>query len=113
MPNFEEGLAAFVAGDYTKAFRLLKPIAEQGDAEAQCLIANMYHLGLGKTRSVSEAIKWYVRSASQGYGLASNNLAGIFMAGDDGVAVDRESANKWYCKAREQGFLHAPETEYA
>lgn len=32
MPNLEEGLAAFEAGDYTKAFRLLKPIAEQGDA---------------------------------------------------------------------------------
>jgi len=26
----EEGLAAFEARDYTKAFELLKPIAEQG-----------------------------------------------------------------------------------
>ena len=108
MPNLEEGLAAFEAGDYTNAFRLLKPVADQGDAEAQCIIANIYHLGLGKTRSVSEAIKWYVRSAEQGYGVASNNLAGIFMTGDDGVAVDQDEAKTWHCKAIEQGFLHTP-----
>jgi len=29
IPNLEEGLAAFEARDYTKAFELLKPIAEQ------------------------------------------------------------------------------------
>ncbi len=112
MLNLESGLAAFVAEDYTKAFSLLKPMAEQGDAEAQCLIANMYHLGLGLERSVSEAISWYVRSAEQGYGLASNNLGGIFMAGDEGVAPDRELAKKWYRKAKEQGFLHVPSNEY-
>ncbi len=108
MLNLEEGLAAFEAEHYTKAFSLLKPIAEQGDAEAQCLIANMYHLGLGLERSISEAIKWYARSAKQGYGLASNNLGGIFTAGDDGVAPGLELTKKWYHLAREQGFLHTP-----
>jgi TPR repeat protein len=60
IPNLEEGLAAFEARDYTKAFELLKPIAEQGDAEAQCIVASMYQLELGIERSDSsglEAIK--------------------------------------------------------
>lgn len=68
MSNLEEGLAAFKTGDYTKAFELLKPVAEQGDAEAQCIIGNMYQLGIGIERSDSsgsEAIQWYIKSAEQ------------------------------------------------
>ena len=106
MSTLEEGQAAFEARDYTKAFELLKPIAEQGHAEAQCMIANMYHLGLGLYRNGSEAIKWYMSSANKGYGVASNNLAEILMAGSCDVAPDQAEAEKWYCKAREQGFLH-------
>ena len=105
MQDLAPGLSAFEAKDYTKAFELLKPIADQGDAEAQCIIANMYHLGLGVERSIAEAIEWYTKSAAQDYGVASNNLAGIYTAGD-GVAVDIELANKWYRKAKEQGFMN-------
>lgn len=112
MSNLIVGLAAFEAKDYPKAFRLLKPIAEQGDAEAQCLIGNMYHLGLGVERDILEAVKWYKKSAKQGYGVASNNLAGIFMVGDKGVAIAQVEAEKWNQKARKQGFLHAPNQLY-
>ncbi len=48
MSNLAIGLAALEAEDYTNAFRLLKPIADRGDAEAQCIVANMYQLGLCK-----------------------------------------------------------------
>jgi len=54
MSNLVEGLAAFEAKDYTQAFHCLKPLADQGDAEAQCLIANLYHLGLGLDRDISD-----------------------------------------------------------
>ncbi|MBW4650256.1 MAG: sel1 repeat family protein [Kastovskya adunca ATA6-11-RM4] len=107
MSNLTAGLAAFEAEDYTNAFKILKPIAERGDAEAQCIVANMYHLGLGLERAVLEAVEWYKKSAEQGYGVASNNLAGIFMMGDQGIAMDRAKAEKWVQQAKEQGFLHA------
>ena len=100
------GLAAFDAKDYLNAFRLLKLIADQGNAEAQCLIGNMYHLALGIERNILEAVKWYKKSANQGYGVASNNLAEIFRVGDHGVDIAPAEAEKWYQKAREQGFLH-------
>ncbi|NCJ04957.1 sel1 repeat family protein [Synechococcales cyanobacterium C] len=106
MSNLENGQAAFEAEDYINAFRLLKPIAEQGNAEAQCVIANMYQLGLGLERDFSEAIHWYEKSAEQGYGVASNNLAEIFRSGACGIAANQEKAEKWYHKAREQEFLH-------
>ena len=84
------------------------PRAED-DAEAQCIIGNMYQLRIGiepSDTSCSEAVKWYIKSAEQGYGVASNNLGEIFRAGSCGVAADRTKAEKWYRKAREQEFLH-------
>ncbi|MCC3587531.1 tetratricopeptide repeat protein [Microcoleus sp. PH2017_30_WIL_O_A] len=108
MSDLEKGIATFNTQDYTQAFSLLKPLAEQGNAESQCIIANMYHLGLGREKMILEAIKWYIKSAEQGYGVASNNLAGIYLCGADGVAADRTEAEKWFQTAREQGFLHIP-----
>ena len=106
MSNLTLGLAAFEAKNYLDAFKLLKPIAERGDAEAQCIVANMYHLGLGLEKDVLEAVKWYKKSAEQGYCVASNNLAEIFAIGDRDIATDRTEAEKWYQKAKEQRFLH-------
>lgn len=68
----------------------------------------MYHLGLCLDTDISEAVKWYRRLAEQGYGVASNNLAGLFKMGEHGDAPDPVEAEKWYQKAREQGFFHAP-----
>lgn len=106
MTDLIAGLAAFETEDYTNAFKLLKPIADRGDAEAQCIVANLYHLGLGVEKDVLEAVKWYNKSAEQGYGVASNNLAEIFAFGDWGIAINKVKAEKWQQKAREQGFLH-------
>ncbi|HSF73531.1 MAG TPA: tetratricopeptide repeat protein [Microcoleus sp.] len=108
MSDLEKGIAAFNNEDYTQAFTLLKPLAEQGNAASQCIIASMYHLGLGREMMILEAIKWYIKSAEQGYGVASNNLAGIYLCGADGVAADRTEAEKWFQKAKEQGFSHTP-----
>lgn len=105
--SLAEETAAFEAEDYTSAFRLLKSIAEQGNAEAQCIVTNMYHLGLSLKQDISEA-QWYRKSSEQGCGVASNNLAGIFQVGDYGVVVDQAEAEQWYHKAREQGFVHTP-----
>jgi TPR repeat protein len=57
--------------------------------------------------------KQHITSAEQGYGVASNNLAGIYLCGADGVAADRTQSEKWFQKAREQGFSHTPiSTDY-
>ena len=108
MSNLTLGLAAFEAKNYLNAFELLKPIAEQGDAEAQCIVANMYELGLGLEQDVVEAVKWYKKSAQQGYGIASNNLGTIFTIGYGSIVIDRIEAEIWYQQARKQGFLHSP-----
>ena len=96
----KEGLAAFDTEDYAKAKALLEPLAEQGNAEAQCVIGNLYYqLGLGVAPDAAKAIAWYRKSAEQGYGLAANNLAGM---------LPEPEADLWYQKARDLGFVHAP-----
>ena len=108
MSDIEKALAAFYSQDYTTALNLLKPLADEGNAEAQCAIANIYHLGLGVEKNILEAIKWYLKSSDRGYAVASNNLAGIYLSGDEGITADPIEADKWFEKAKQQEFLHSP-----
>ncbi|MEM7716982.1 MAG: tetratricopeptide repeat protein [Cyanobacteria bacterium P01_A01_bin.68] len=105
--SLKAGLNPFQVKDYGKAFELLKPIADEGDAEAQCIIGNMYQLGLGLERNILKAVKWYKKSAEKGYGVASNNLGEILRVGEkDVIGIDLKESVKWLRKAREQGFMH-------
>jgi TPR repeat protein len=101
---YEDGLRAFEQKDYDRAFRLLIRFAEGGDAEAEVIIGNVYHLGLGGGFVDSEeAVRWYRRASAQGNGVASNNLGTIAS-----VKGDEEGAERWYEKAKVQGFAHLP-----
>jgi TPR repeat protein len=79
MSNLEKGLQAFTNQNYNETLALLKPLADQGNAEAQCIIGNLYHLGLGVEQDIKQAIKWYQESAQQGYIIAFNNLETIYL----------------------------------
>ncbi len=108
MSNITEGKQAFFAQDYATTLRLLLPLAQKGNAEAQCLVGCMYQLGLGVEVDSLEAAKWYKKSSLQGYGVASNNLAGMFLAGSENIAPSKVEADKLFRLAREQNFVHAP-----
>ena len=96
--------AAFGKGDYATALRLLRPLAEKGDAEMQAVLGAMYGKGLGVRRDYTEAIKWYRKAAEQGNASAQNNLGAIYDRGQ-GVPQDYTEAIKWYRKAAEQGVV--------
>jgi TPR repeat protein len=104
MSIVEDGVNAFKAKEFAKALELLKPLAEEGNAEPQCIVANIYHLGLGTDQDCSQAIKWYTKSTEQGYAVAANNLAGIYWIGDCNVDMNREEANRLYQLSHELGF---------
>ena len=106
MSAFDVGLEAFHLGEYIRAFQILNPIAERGNAEAQCIIGNIYHLGLGVEQNLTKAIHWYQKSSDRGYGVASINLAGILTVGGNGIIKDLDLAIKLYQKALQQGFSH-------
>ncbi|MBD2394192.1 sel1 repeat family protein [Cyanobacterium aponinum FACHB-4101] len=63
MLNLEKVLPAFEEKNYQETLALLKPLAEEGNPEAQCILGNIYHLILGVNHNTQEAIKWYKISA--------------------------------------------------
>ncbi len=72
------GIQEFRDQNYAEALPLLTQSAQGGDAEAQCLLGNIYQLGLGGVAvNEDKAMQWYHRSANQGYSAATNNLAGM------------------------------------
>ncbi|MGC1305853.1 MAG: hypothetical protein WA885_01400 [Phormidesmis sp.] len=97
------GIKEFRAQDYVEALPLLTASAQNGDAEAQCMLGNIHQLGLGgMTIDTVKAMQWYYRSANQGYSVATNNLAGMVWP------ISRAAAAALYQLARQQGFEQAP-----
>ena len=64
--DLEAGKRALEHQDYAAALKELKPLAEQGNAEAQALLGEMYSLGRGVPLDVNQAQKWYQAAADQG-----------------------------------------------
>jgi TPR repeat protein len=64
----EDGQAAYQKGDFATAFQILRPLAEQGDARAQCAVGLMYLLGQGVPHDDAQAVAWYRKAADQGNG---------------------------------------------
>lgn len=98
----EESRAAFAAADYAKSMRLLRPLAEQGNARAQYGIGLHYLQGRGVNRNYDEALKWFLKAAEQGESGAQHALGALYTAGA-GVKKDYAEAARWYRKAAEQG----------
>jgi len=98
--QFEKALAAHQAGQYLKAFELMKPLAEKGDPEAQGFVGGMYMNGKGVSKDRTEAEKWFRRSAEQG-----NPAGQIFLGVLYQRSKDRTEAVRWFRRAAEQGLV--------
>jgi hypothetical protein len=93
--GFDEGVAAYMQGDYSTAVREWRSLAEQGDADAQLNLGFMYDNGYGIMQDYRKAIAWYRRSAEQGNKRAQYNLGLMYDVGH-GVPRSRVHAHMWY-----------------
>ncbi len=73
---FEDAVAAYQRRDYATALRLVRPLADQGDAKAQFALGGMYTLGRGVPENYAEAFKWLRLAADQGHVDAQASLGG-------------------------------------
>ena len=80
--------------------------AEQGDADAQFRLGEMYKYGRGIRQDDEEAVKWYRQAAEQGHAAAQKKLGWMYANGR-GVRQDDEEAVKWYRLVAEQGHAAA------
>lgn len=90
----EDGLAAFDKGDYATALRLLRPLAEQGDAVAQFNLGLIYQDGQGVPQDYTEAVRWFRLAAEQGEPDAQGCLGFLYAEGL-GVPQDYVQAHMW------------------
>jgi tetratricopeptide (TPR) repeat protein len=102
----EDGQAAYKKSDFATAFQILRPLADQGNADAESSLGSMYDLGRGVARDYAEAVKWYRKAADQGNAHAESSLGSMYDLGR-GVAQDYAEAVKWYRKAADQGNTDA------
>lgn len=100
--DFQEGLAAYDAGDFAAAAEAWRPLAAAGDVEAQVALAGLYTSGLGVPTDPTEAARLYRAAAEQGDAVARLNLGDAYSRGA-GVPRDPVRAYVWLSLAAEQG----------
>jgi len=99
------------AHDYRAAVYPFRPLAEQGDSSAQFKLARIYLNGEGVPQDYSEALRWYCKSAEEGYAPAQFFLGLLLRSGRElygpGIPHDSAEALKWFHRAAAQGVANA------
>lgn len=104
--DLDHGLSALKTGKYAEALKILIPIANGGDDEAQRILGEMCYKGQGMKRDLVASFKWTEVSASNGNKIAQYNLGYLYEKGE-GVASSSSLAIDWYTKAAIQGYVLA------
>ncbi len=93
--SYDEAEFAYDRGNYTRAARLFRPLAEQGIASAQYKLGLMYSKAWGVQKDYREALRWFHMAAEQGHAGAQYNLGLVYERGR-GVRRDLVHAHMWY-----------------
>jgi TPR repeat protein len=101
--QYEDANAALEIGDYALAAHLYRPLAEQGNAEAQYNLGAMYDGGRGVSQDHAMAMSWYRKAAAAGSARAQFLLGVVYDIGGAGLPQDYETATSWFRKAADQG----------
>ena len=106
--SYKKGMKNYRPEDAAAAVRDLKPLAEQGDAQAQFSLGSLYYQGLGVPQDYPEAVKWLTSAAGQRYLYAEVTLGGILSDGvQDVIPKDYPQAHMWFSFAAAQGDAEA------
>jgi TPR repeat protein len=85
-----------------KAFAMLWPLAQAGNAEAQNGVGYLLRHGLGVAKDEESAFQWFQQAADQGHPLGIFNLADCYALGA-GITKDCEKAVQLYIASAESG----------
>jgi hypothetical protein len=92
--DFAKGFDAAQKGDFATALKEWKPLAEQGNVEAQYNLGVMYKQGHGVIQDYKAAFKWFRKAAEQGHASAQYIL-GVSYGTGRGVPEDYIRAHMW------------------
>jgi hypothetical protein len=86
---------AYERKDFALAVSIWKPLAAEGNAEAETLLGAMYWQGEGVPRDHKEASRLYLAAAEQGYARAQNDIGFMYGFGEGIPPRDDVQAYKW------------------
>src|SRR5690348_10344071 len=98
--------AAMEKKDFATAIKLLRPMADAGDPQAQSILAEMHAAGEGTKQNFPEALALWRKDANQNFPPAQYSL-GLMYATGQGVKRDYAEAAKWIRYAADQNIAEA------
>jgi len=96
-------------GNYAIAYCIWKPMADDGDRNAQYNIGWMYHNGYGLSINDKAAFEWWLKSAASGDANSHYALGDLYFQGQ-GVEKNMSIALGWYISAALRQHEPARET---
>ena len=99
---YRQGLEAYMAQDYGRAFECFSSAAEEGYVYAQHDLGVMYYKGEGVEQDYARAAELYSKATEQGYMYAQSSLALMYYDGE-GVDQDYTQAAELFRKAADAG----------
>jgi cell division septation protein DedD len=94
----EAGVTAWQRGDFAGAVKQWRPLADQGDQDAQFNMGQAYRLGRGVPADLRIAQSWFQKAAAQGHEMAQGNLGLLLYE-----SGKRAEAMPWISKAAGRG----------
>jgi hypothetical protein len=104
--TLDDGVAAISAGRYQDALKILLPIANDGNDEAQRIVGEMCFKGQGMKPNAVAAFKWNEIAAANGNKIAQYNLGYMYEAGQ-GVPRSVDLAIRSYKLSAAQQYVLA------
>jgi len=105
--QLEDAVEAMRTGNFAEAYCIMRPIAEDGDADAQYNIGWMYVNGYGLRINDSLALEWWKKASRQGHIDASFSIAMLYSLGEGEVPRDTSAAIDFYLLAADAGHEDA------
>ena len=101
--RFDQGTAAYDAGDFAGAYRIWSQLAEEDDLAAMRNTAQLLRQGKGVDKDARRAFKLYLEAAEKGLVTAMANVADMYLAGE-GAEKNPQAAAAWYARAATAGL---------
>jgi TPR repeat protein len=94
--DFNDGVVAYLMGDYDKAFTTMQSLAETSDhGYAQYYLGMMYMKGQGVEQDYKNASEWFRKASEKSIPQAQYKLGDLYFKGR-GVPKDFEYAYVWF-----------------
>jgi len=97
---------AYTEKKFASSIKLLEPLAQNGNPEAQWYLACSHYHGRGTNKNLEQAANWFEESAINGYVKAQNYIGQLYWEGK-GVKKSYAKAKMWYQAAIKNGSNRA------